>query len=93
MEEEYGWRAEDAALDHLVDGFVAKTGVGPLAWHQHKDLASIELEKRPRDTLAALRGEDGVSIKLPKVADRSAIKKTLEAAAAARARRGRWRPL
>jgi hypothetical protein len=68
------WVANAPALAHLVDGWFATVGVGPLCWHQHIDLASIDLYKRRSDLLARLRGVDGVTSKLQRKPARPALK-------------------
>lgn len=68
------WVANAPALAHVVDGWFATVGVGPLCWHQHIDLASIDPVKRRSDLLARLRVEGGVTCKLPRKAGRPALK-------------------
>lgn len=70
----YGWVANPEAADHAVDGWFSYVGVGPLCWHQHIDLAYVDLASREGDLLADFRGSEGAPAKLPRVADRPALK-------------------
>lgn len=69
----FGWAAKPALLVHGINGFCAKVGVGPLAWHQHIDVVNIKVANRVLDLLRGRRGEGGVVTKLSKVADRPTI--------------------
>ncbi|GAQ92708.1 hypothetical protein KFL_011020010 [Klebsormidium nitens] len=73
MVKHFGWRAKPPLGANAIDGFCAKVGVGPLAWHQHIDVVNIPMANRALDLLRGLRGEGGTVKKLPKVADRPAI--------------------
>ncbi|GAQ93135.1 hypothetical protein KFL_013190010 [Klebsormidium nitens] len=69
----FGWEAKPVLGVHGIDGFCAKVGAGSLAWHQHIDVVHITLANRSGDLLRDRRGEGGVVMKLPKVADRPGI--------------------